>query len=1062
MKTITRTSAKLYLLVIIISVFIVITGVIGIREMGVMNRNTQSLITDRTIPVQELNTIRFEYANTIVSLLQAIENKQVKTEDAVHRIKAAEQTINTIWQAYLKTYLTPKERSIVNAAIPLKQSADQLLQELTNKIYQKNPALTEDRMDEEALAIINPLVAKLNELIDLQIEVGGTLLDANVHVYKTAIQRFYILLPIFFLFIIVLSYYVIGDVKKLLTKLHQTNSGLKESEEKYKYLFHNSPAYIILWDLETLKVIDINNTVFEKYGYTRAEWLRMTVLDYRRPEEADRIRAFALRMLESNESFTRGQWHHLKKNKEEMIMEIVSHKINYNGRKAILSLAIDVTEQVKIQDALKKQEGTFHSLVDHAADAIFFVDIDGIIFDVNKSACKLFQYTKEELKGKSVLLLHPKNVIHEIPAIWEQLKRDGFYYPEERVFIRKDGTPVEVEISRTMLPDRSGAIAILRDITERKQAEKKLRKSEETLRALVENISDAIIFINEDFTTVYRSPSVAKVIGYSLEEMERKALNDLIYAEDTASFFSFLKQSMQLPGTPINGQFRLLHKNGNIIWVEGTAVNLIDNKDINACVINYRDITERKKLEEEQLLLASIVDSSNEAIISKTPEGIVTSWNKSAERILGYTAEEMIGKSIRLIIPEALSAEEDHILQTIRAGKHIDRLITKRINKQGNYIDVSLNISPIKDVFGNIIGVSKILFDITDKLRAEERIKKSEENYRRLFELSPASMWLIDETTKNFEQVNSAALSKYGYSMDEFLHMKFDDILFEKKTGNANDRKDFFKEQGRGSSFTETVVHKTKSGERVVVIMSSIPVIIDEQNKMLMISLDITERVELEQRLAIATIKAQEDERYEIGAELHDNVCQLLATAMMYLSMLKTVLLPEGETHYHEIRKLVHDASEETRNLSHQLAPVFYEDDKLEILLKRALHNFNLENRYTVDFYINEAAKGYLLDRELVKHLYRILQEQLRNINKHSKATRVVIDVLVEEGGLLVLRIKDNGVGFDVKEVKNGIGLSNINRRVQLFSGVFHIHSTKGEGCEIMIEIPLQLNDSIA
>jgi len=127
------------------------------------------------------------------------------------------------------------------------------------------------------------------------------------------------------------------------------------------------------------------------------------------------------------------------------------------------------------------------------------------------------------------------------------------------------------------------------------------------------------------------------------------------------------------------------------------------------------DLTERERAEQAQAYLAAIVTSSNDAIVSKTLEGAITTWNAGAERMFGYTAEEIIGHSIRCLIPPELRDEEDRILGRIKAGERVERYETVRLTKDGHRFPVSLTISPIKDAAGKIIGASKIARDITER-----------------------------------------------------------------------------------------------------------------------------------------------------------------------------------------------------------------------------------------------------------------------------------------------------------------------------------------------------------
>lgn len=265
----------------------------------------------------------------------------------------------------------------------------------------------------------------------------------------------------------------IGERKK-------AECALRESEKKYRFLFDKNPAYIIVWDMETLEVLEVNDMVVQKYGYSREQFRKMTVLDYRLPQEHEKIRDFARQMLTNDEPFATHQWVHIDKNGAEMLMEISSHRIIYHNRKAILSLGSDVTEKVKTQQSLQKSEEKFRSLIDHAADGIFMVDDRGIIFDVNLSAAKMTGYSKEELIGMSVLNLHPEEIKSEVPQLWDSLRKQRTL-TDERLLVRKNGTKVDVQISRSMLPDASGAIAIVHDITNRKKAENQLKQQNDKL-----------------------------------------------------------------------------------------------------------------------------------------------------------------------------------------------------------------------------------------------------------------------------------------------------------------------------------------------------------------------------------------------------------------------------------------------------------------------------------------------------------------------------------------------------------------------------------------------------
>src|SRR5262249_42362788 len=159
---------------------------------------------------------------------------------------------------------------------------------------------------------------------------------------------------------------------------------------------------------------------------------------------------------------------------------------------------------------------------------------------------------------------------------------------------------------------------------------------------------------------------------------------------------------------------------------------------------------DRKRAEEAQARLAAIVESSDDAIVSKTLDGVITSWNAGAERLFGYTAAEAVGQPITLIIPPERHGEEPAILERLRRGGRVDHFETMRVAKDGRRLDISLTISPVRDGQGRVIGASKIARDITERKRAEQQQRRLQEELEversrlaELFQLAPAFMAVL-------------------------------------------------------------------------------------------------------------------------------------------------------------------------------------------------------------------------------------------------------------------------------------------------------------------------------
>jgi PAS domain S-box-containing protein len=234
--------------------------------------------------------------------------------------------------------------------------------------------------------------------------------------------------------------------------------------------------------------------------------------------------------------------------------------------------------------------------------------------------------------------------------------------------------------------------------------------------------------------------------GYSRDEFGEMTLKDLIYNQNIQNIF----ETLQAESSPLihTGIWKHRKKNGSVAGVEITGSNIEFNGKP-AKLIMIEEVTEKIKNNEVNNLLASIVESSDNAILSKTKDGIINSWNKAAEKVYGYNAEEVIGKSFRILIPSEIKDEFDYILKAIREGRLIERHETIRLRKDGRRINVSITISPIKDEDGNILGASSIADDITQDKILEYEHKKREKQLLEAQQIAHLGYWELDIITRD-------------------------------------------------------------------------------------------------------------------------------------------------------------------------------------------------------------------------------------------------------------------------------------------------------------------------
>jgi PAS domain S-box-containing protein len=298
-------------------------------------------------------------------------------------------------------------------------------------------------------------------------------------------------------------------------------------------------------------------------------------------------------------------------------------------------------------------------------------------------------------------------------------------------------------------------------------------KLEERFRIISELTSDFAYAdrVDPDGTIVpeWVSETVIRVTGYLAQEINLRGLQSIIYPEDWPAVRQHLKRV--LAGQSDVCEIRIVAKNGEVRWLRDYARPIWDEAQARTVRIYgaAQDITEIKMAQEAMAALASIVESSDDAILSKSLQGIILSWNKGAERLYGYTAEEVIGQSVSILIPPEEADDFPEIMRRIRRGEKVDPYETERVRKDGQRLSVSLTVSPILDPSGKVMGASAIARDISHRRRAEEALQASERRFFKSFHSSPIPMSISTLSEGRFVDVNDTLLQTNGYLREEFV-----------------------------------------------------------------------------------------------------------------------------------------------------------------------------------------------------------------------------------------------------------------------------------------------------
>jgi diguanylate cyclase (GGDEF)-like protein/PAS domain S-box-containing protein len=367
---------------------------------------------------------------------------------------------------------------------------------------------------------------------------------------------------------------------------------------------------------------------------------------------------------------------------------------------------------------------SFGRLLESAPDAMVIVNADGEIVLVNGQTEKLFGYARDELLGERVELLVPGRFRDGHAA-----QRSGYSEdPHTRAMgagldlqgRRKDGTEFPVEISLSPLETDEGRFvtSAIRDITQRK-------RSEDRFRRLLESAPDAIVIVNAAGEIVLINAQTEKLFGYSRNELLGERVELLVPDRFRDRHSTHRTDYSEDPHTRAMGaglDLMARRKDGTEFPVE-ISLSPIETEDETLVSSAIRDITDRKRAEQDASHFRAVVESSHDAIISKDLEGRITSWNAGAERLYGYPAAEILDKSISVLVPPGHDDEVPEILRRVRLGERVDDLETVRARKDGTHVEVSMTVSPIRNPAGNVIGIATIARDIGVRRRYQEQLR---------------------------------------------------------------------------------------------------------------------------------------------------------------------------------------------------------------------------------------------------------------------------------------------------------------------------------------------------
>ena len=377
---------------------------------------------------------------------------------------------------------------------------------------------------------------------------------------------------------------------------HRAEAGLRESQARYRELFEANPHAMWVYDLETLAFLAVNDAAVAHYGWTREEFLAMTIRDIRPAEDIPRLMAA---IPAPGEGLTGGEiWRHRRKDGTLMLVEIRSHTLDFAGRPAELVLAHDVTERERVAGELRDSEARLRHLFERAADAIFVLTMDFRYVEANAAGLALLGYSREELAGMRLVDVLPASE-HARLAAAAPAMREGRPHLGEWLHLRKDGSTFPAEVSAAPLSDER-CMAIVRDLTARRAAERALLDERERFQGTFEQAAVGIAMVKPDGSWLEVNRRLCEIVGYAGEELKAMRFQDITHPDDLERDLGLVQRVIAGEIATYQLEKRYIRKGGGLVWINLT-VSLVRNDDGTPkyFVSVVEDITERKRLAAE-------------------------------------------------------------------------------------------------------------------------------------------------------------------------------------------------------------------------------------------------------------------------------------------------------------------------------------------------------------------------------------------------------------------------------------------------------------------------------
>ncbi|MBL7741803.1 MAG: PAS domain S-box protein [Chitinophagaceae bacterium] len=714
---------------------------------------------------------------------------------------------------------------------------------------------------------------------------------------------------------------------------------LEKSERRNKAIVNTLPDMLLVIDREG-RFADYNNPMEVKTLVPKEQFMGKKITDIIAPPLGAEMILNVKKVLDERNVITHSY-------QMEVENELHDYEARYvpQGPDDVLVLVREVTETKKAELRIKESEQKYRTLVEQAGDSIFIADLQGQIIVTNPASSKLSGYSEEELLQMKVHELTDARELLDMPFRMQEIAA-GKVVTSERRLKRKDGQLIEVEIAaRLVASDRF--LAFVRDITERKKAIEEIQRSNDRFNFIALATNDVIWDWDLISGNMWWNENFYRLFQFDREKVKQgiESWYDGLHPDDLERAKKSLQQAIANKEKTWSAEYRFLKSNGEIVEILDRGYLVCDAEGRPYRMIgSMLDISERKKaelaLKESEYRLKTILDTDPECIKLMTPDARMMDINTSGLQMIEADSEEQVkGQSLLTVVGEAYKDTARKMLEEAFEGKS-GLMEFEMIALKGTRRWCEVSIVPFRNAAGDIIAALGVTRDMTKWKQAEEKLKKSFEEIRRLSE-----------------------------------HLQ----------------------------------------------------------------------------------NVREDERLHVAREIHDELGQQLTVLKMDVSRLGKNLNVHNDKYAHDINEVldaINTMVMTVRKISSELRPGLLDDLGLSATLEWYSQDFEKRTAIRTNFITGINDEN--LPQKIKIGLFRIFQESLTNVARHAGAGKVDIS-LMQEGRQLVLLIEDNGKGFDPDTIaeKKTLGITGMKERALMIGGTYNIFSTPGKGAVIEVIVPL-------